>query len=157
MAKCTIVLPDAVIKDFKKIYDNTDRIFGAMTKAGAEVVEQNIRANAPAGIKNSPIMHHLKVSKTYKTPSDGGINNKIAFFYQTGADGYFVNNKKQTVPIDLVLNAFEYGTRARYTSKGGYRGQIVKQPFIRKSFNQRKIEKAMLKAQKEASGGLLDE
>ena len=82
MANFINVLPDDVIKDIQKIYKNSDEIFGSMTQAGARVVEKNIRANAPKGVRNEPkLMNKLKVSRTYKTPSDGGINTKTAFFY----------------------------------------------------------------------------
>ena len=147
MAKFEMILPDEILKDFKKIHDNADDIFGEMTKAGAEVVLKNIVANAPIGIKNEPqIMNKLKLSKVYKTPSDDGINTKIAFYYQ-GKDGYFINKNGQKEPIDLVLKVFEYGRSG---------APFPKQPFIRKSFSKNQIEDAMLKAQKKASGVILD-
>lgn len=140
MARFTMELPKDIMEDFKKIYDNSDEIFGAMTEAGAEVVLQNIKANVPASFKDSKIMNCLKVTKVYKTPSDDGINTKVGFY------GYFENHKGETVPAPLVANVFEYGST-----------KFQKQPFLRKSFRKAQIEKAMLKAQKEASGGLLDE
>lgn len=140
MAKFNMVLPDEVMKDFKKIYDNTDKIFGDMTQAGAEVVEANIKANVPSSFKNSKIMNCLKITRTYKTPSDGGINTKVGFY------GYFENHLGKIVPAPLVANVFEYGS-----------SKVVKQPFLRSSFRKNQIEQAMLKEQKKASGGLLDE
>lgn len=148
MAKMNIVLPDEVIEDFKKIYNNSEKIFGEMTKAGAKVVISNIRANAPEGIKKEPqIMNRLKLSKVYKTPSDDGINTKVAFYYQE-KDGYFINRNGQKEPIDLVLKVFEFGRS---------NAPFPKQPFLRTSFRKNQIEQAMLLAQKKASGGLLDE
>lgn len=148
MAKFEMILPSDIMNDIKKIYDNSNQIFGEMTKAGAKVVEQNIRANAPSGIKKEPqIMKKLKISKVYKTPSDDGINTKIAFYYQ-GKNGYFINSNGQKEPIDLVLKVFEYGRS---------NSPFPKQPFIRKSFRKSQIEQAMLKAQVKASGGILDE
>jgi hypothetical protein len=88
------------------------------------------------------MMRCLKITKTYKTPSDDGINTKVGFY------GYFENEDGKTVPAPLVANVFEYG---RSTST------FPKQPFLRKSFKKSEIEQAMLKAQKQASGGLLDE
>lgn len=160
MARLNMILPDSILKDFEKIYKNSDEIFGAMTQAGAKVVEENIRSNAPRGVRDEPkLMDKLRISRTYKTPSDGGINTKVAFFYGNGSEsGYFNNKNGKKTPIALVLNAFEYGTRERYTNNGLYRGRIetpTKHPFIRKSFKKAQIEKAMLKAQIEASGGLL--
>ena len=140
MAKFEMVLPDDVIKDMKKIYDNSDKIFGGMTKAGAEVVLSNVKANAPEGWKNSAIMNNIGLTKTYKTPSDGGINTKVII------SGYFKNHNGVMTAAPLVANVFEYGST-----------KFNKQPFFRKSFRKQEIEKAMNNAQKELSGGLLDE
>ena len=105
-------------------------------------MESNIRANVPKSIRNSKMMNCLKITKTYKTPSDDGINTKVGFY------GYFQNEDGKTVPAPLVANVFEYG-RSNLP--------FPKQPFMRKSFKKGEIEQAMLKAQKKASGGLLDE
>jgi hypothetical protein len=142
MAKFDMILPDEIMADFKRIYDNTEEIFGEMTKAGAEVVMRNVRANAPKGIKTSPMMNCLKMTDTYKTPSDDGINTKVAFY------GYFINENGKRVPAPLVGNVFEYG-RSNLP--------FPKQPFMRASFNAGQIRAAMLKAQRSESGGLLDE
>lgn len=139
MAKMNMVLPDEVMKDFRKIYDNADKIFGEMTKAGAEVVQSNIKANVPSSFKDSKIMNCLKLTKTYKTPSDGGINTKVGFY------GYFENHLGKRVPAPLVANVFEYGS-----------SKVVKQPYLRQSFRKNQIEQAMLQVQKKASGGLLE-
>lgn len=140
MAKFEMILPDDVMKDMKKIYDNSEKIFGGMTKAGAEVVLNNVKANAPAGWKDSAIMNNIGLTRTYKTPSDGGINTKVII------SGYFRNKNGVTTPAPLVANVFEYGST-----------KFKKQPFFRKSFRKNQIEQAMKKAQKELSGGLLDE
>ena len=140
MAKFEMQLPDDIIKDFQKIYNNSDEIFGKMVQAGAEVVYNNIKANAPSSVKSSDMMNCLKITKVYKTPSDDGINDKVGFY------GYFINKNGKTTPAPLVANVFEYGST-----------KVQKKPFIRKSFRKAQIEKAMLKVQKEASGGLLDE
>lgn len=139
MAKFNLELPIDIMRDIEKIYSNSDEIFGAMTKAGAEVVESNIRANVPASFKNSEIMRCLKITRQYKTPSDDGINTKVGFF------GYFKNKQGRITPAPLVANVFEYG-----------RSNFTKKPFLRKSFRKDQIEKAMLEAQKTASGGLLE-
>ena len=141
MAKFEMQLPDEIMKDFQKVYNNSDKIFGEMTKAGAKVVNDNIRANVPKAIRNSKMMDCLKITKVYKTPSDDGINTKVGFY------GYFVNEEGKTVPAPLVANVFEYGRS---------NAPFPKQPFMRKSFKKGDIEKAMLKAQKQASGGLLE-
>ena len=142
MARFELELPTEIMKDFQKIYDDSDKIFGEMTKAGAEVVEKNIIANVPQSIRNSKMMNCLKMTKVYKTPSDDGINTKVGFY------GYFQNEDGKTVPAPLVANVFEYG-RSNLP--------FPKHPFMRKSFKKADIEAAMLKAQRKASGGLLDE
>lgn len=140
MARFQMQLPTEIIKDFEKIHDNANKIFGGMTKAGAEVVLNNVKANAPTGWKASEIMNNIKLSQTYKTPSDGGINTKVII------SGYFTNKNGVKTPAPLVANVFEYGSV-----------KFPKQPFFRKSFKKTQIEAAMLKAQKELSGGLIDE
>ena len=141
MARFQMELPNDIMKDFQKIFDNSDEIFGKMTEAGAKVVEKNIIANVPQSIRKSNMMKCLKVTKVYKTPSDDGINTKVGFY------GYFQNEDGKTVPAPLVENVFEYG-RSNLPFK--------KHPFMRKSFKKGEIEQAMLKAQREASGGLLE-
>ncbi len=141
MAKFEMELPTEIMKDFEKIYKDSEKIFGEMTRAGAEVVNKNIQANVPQSIRQSKMMDCLKMTRTYKTPSDDGINTKIGFY------GYFVNEDGKTVPAPLVANVFEYGRS---------NAPFPKQPFMRKSFKKNEIKDAMLKAQKRASGGLLE-
>ena len=52
MAQFIMELPNDIIADFRKIYDNYDEIDGEMTKAGAEVVYNNVLANVPNGIRD---------------------------------------------------------------------------------------------------------
>lgn len=142
MAKFKMELPKDIIEQIQKVDANCEKIFGEMTKAGAEVVMQNIKSNAPNGIRNSEMMKCLIMTDIYKTPSDDGINTKVAFY------GYFINENGVRTPAPLVGNVFEYG-------RSGLK--FPKQPFMRQSFNAGQIEKAMLKKQRELSGGLLDE
>ena len=139
MAHFNLELPTDIIKDFEKIYSNSDEIFGKMTRAGAEVVLENIKSNVPKSFVDSEIMNCLKITKTYKTPTDDGINTKVGFF------GYFENKDGKKTPAPLVANVFEYGSTT-----------VTKKPFLRKSFNKSQIEKAMLDEQKKLSGGLLE-
>jgi len=141
MARFEMQLPTEIMKDFQKIYNDSEKIFGEMTKAGADVVHHNIEANLPQSIRKSKMMNCLKVTKVYKTPSDDGINTKVGFY------GYFQNEDGKTVPAPLVANVFEYG-------RSGL--PFPKHPFMRKAFKKGEIEQAMLKAQKRASGGLLE-
>lgn len=141
MAKFNMELPTEIMKDFDKVYKNSEEIFGGMTRAGAEVVYSNVRANIPKSLKDSNIMGCLKLTRVYKTPTDDGINTKVGFY------GYFTNEEGKKTPAPLVANMFEYGSSKR---------KYPKQPFFRKSFRKAQIEEAMLKAQKKLSGGLLE-
>ena len=125
-------LPTEIMKDIEKVYKNADEILGEMTRAGAEVVRSNVESLVPDGIKHSKMMNCLKVTETYRTPSDDGINTKVGFY------GYFENEDGKTTPAPLVANVFEYGRSG---------APFPKQPFMRKSFKKKEIEEAMLKAQ----------
>lgn len=156
MAKFEMELPDEIIKDFKKIYDNSEKIFGGMTRAGAQVVLNNVKTSVPL----SSMASHVKLSKTYKTPSDGGINTKVYFsgylpfkgnrkaFKRRGRKGSDVYTTTKGIPVDFLAQIYEYGRSTR---------PFPKKPFFRKAFKKAQIEKAMIKAQKQLSGGLLDE
>lgn len=156
MARFEIELPTDVIKDLEKVTKDADKIFGEMTKAGAEVVEKNMKASAP-----SELVPHIKTSVVYKTPSDGGINTKVyisgylpfsnpnrKYFSRANGSGKTVRTT-DGVPADFLAKMYEYGR-----SNGN---PFPKKPFMRKAFKKNEIEQAMLKAQKEASGGILDE
>lgn len=154
MANFKVSLPDELINEIKGIEQNTDKIIGEMTRAGAEVVLKNMQANAPPIIAPA-----VKMSKTYKTPTDGGINTKVYIsgyapfkggrtsFIRKGAGGDTYSTNKG-VPLDFLAKIYEYGRSDR---------PFPKRPFVRKSFNKSEIESAMLEAQKRLSGGLLDE
>ncbi len=154
MAQYKSVLPKKVMQEFKKIQGSTEQIFGAMTRAGAEVAQKKIKASAPSDISG-----YTKISKTYRTPSDGGINTAVYLSgYLPFSDPnrkYFTRKAKgrvysttKGVPVDFLAKLYEYG---RSTAP------FPKKPFLRSAFSPNDIEKAMLKAQKEASGGLLDD
>lgn len=155
MAKFQLELPDQIIKDFRKIYENADEIFGEMTKAGAEEVEKQVRNNAPVLLKS-----YVKLTRVYKTPSDGGINTKVylsgyipfsnpnrKYFSRRNRSGGKMYSTTQGVPADFLANIYEYGRSS---------SPFPKKPFFRKSFNKVLIEAAMIKAQKKATGGLLE-
>ena len=148
-------LPTDIMKDFKKIHDNADEIFGAMTRAGAEVAMSNIKATVPV-----PAMaQHVKLTRTYKTPSDDGINTKVYFsgylpfkgnrttFARRNRGGGKMYVTDKGIPVDFLAQVFEYGRSGK---------PFPKKPFVRKAFKKGQLEKAMLDAQKKASGGLLE-
>ena len=154
MAKFELELPEAIMKDLQKIYNNADEIFGEMTKAGAEVALRNAQGNAPA-----TIAQYAKLTKTYKTPTDGGINTKVIFsgylpfsgnrtqFIRSGKKGGKAYATNKGVPVDFLANLYEYGRS---------NAPFPKHPFFRKAFQKAQIEAAMLAAQKKASGGILE-
>lgn len=133
MAKFKQELPNDLIKQFAALEKNTDKMLEEMTEAGAKVVYQNVKASVPASWHASNIMRCIKITKPYKTPSDDGINTKVAIY------GYFINRNKERIPAPLVANVTEYGR-----SNSPY----PKRPFLRKSFKKAQIEKAMEQVQK---------
>lgn len=124
-------LPTELIKMFEELETNTEQMLADMVSAGADVVKQNVAAKLPSELK--PLAeNNLKVTRVYKTPSDGAINQQVVI------SGYFQNKRGKLTPAPLVANLFEYGR-----SNSPY----PKKPFFRASFNKQQIEKAMLKAQ----------
>ena len=128
MAKFKAELPNDIIKQLETLDKNTDKMLEEMTQAGAAVALEAIKAGVPASWYSSNIMKCLKVTRSYKTPSDDGVNTKVAFY------GYFINGKGKRTPAPLVANVTEYGR-----SNSPY----PKRPFLRKAFNKSKITKAM--------------
>lgn len=131
MAGFNLELPEDLINNLKTISNNTDEMFGRMTKAGAEVVYKNVVNNMKSSFKSTDSLKKgLRISRTFKTKSDDGINTKVGFY------GY----NEKGIPIPLIALAREYGTS---------RGE-KKKPFFRKAFNNKsEIETSMLKVQEE--------
>ena len=127
MARFDSELPNDLIKQFEALDVDTERMLGSMTKVGAELVYKNVMSNMPESFKGSNIMKCLKKTRVYKTPSDDGINTKVAFY------GYFKNKRGVERPAPQIAAIFEKGTST-----------VAKQPFMRKSFKKTEIEKAML-------------
>lgn len=143
MAKLEMEIADDVLKDISFIESHATTIFGGMTKAGAEYVREQVVAGMPEGMKRAGLASAVKVTRTYRTPSDDGINNKVVM------GGYFTNRNGKKTPIPLVANLFEYGSSS---------GKYPKKPFFRKAFRKKSQIEAIMKAkQKELSGGLLDD
>jgi hypothetical protein len=133
MASFKAELPNDIIKQIEKLEGSTEKMLSEMTEAGARLVYENIKTSVPRSWYDSNIMKCLKITKTYKTPSDDGVNTKVAFY------GYFINEDGRKTPAPLVANVTEYGrSNAPYP----------KHPFLRRSFNKAQIEKAMLAVQK---------
>ena len=136
MARFSAELPNDLIKLFEGLKKNCTDIFGEMVEAGAETVYRNVQSNMSKSFKTtSSLEKGLKKTRVYKTPSDDGINVKVAFY---GYDSDKVTKKYPNgVPIPLIAMAREYGTSS------GER----KKPFFRKSFKKKEIEQAMKRVQ----------
>lgn len=130
MAGFNVELPSGLISDLNKIVDNSEKMFGEMTRAGAEIVYKSVKSNMKGSFKSTRSLDKgLKITKTYRTLSDDGINTKVGFYGYTD-DG---------TPIPLIAMAREYGTS---------RGER-KKPFFRKAFKQESaIRSAMMEVQK---------
>ena len=129
MAGFNVELPNELIKSFQELEANTEEMLSDMTRAGAEVVYKQVKSNMKSSFKSTESLEKgLKITKSYRTPSDDGINTKVGFY------GY----DKDGIPIPLKALAREYGTS---------RGE-KKKPFFRKAFRQESaITNAMMKAQ----------
>jgi hypothetical protein len=149
MARFKAELPTELIKELETLNKNTEKMLGEMTKAGAEVAYVNVVSNMKKAFKDpDELIQSLKVTKTYKTPSDDGINNKVAVYgYIKKGKTYKRKNsykkKKATtyesdgVPASLVVIQREYGNS---------RGE-KKIPIFRPAFKKSQLESAMLKVQ----------
>lgn len=133
MATYKAELPNEIIKEINKLAGDTEIMLEDMTQAGARIVYENIKVGVPQSWFDSNIMRCLQITKTYKTPSDDGVNTKVAFY------GYFQNRNNKKTPAPLVVNVTEYGR-----SNSPY----PKHPFVRRAFKKSQIEKAMLAVQK---------
>ena len=129
MAGFSAELPNELIKSFQELENNTEEMLSEITRAGAEVVYKQVKANMKNSFKSTESLEKgLKITKSYRTPSDDGINTKVGFY------GY----DEDGIPIPLKALAREYGTS---------RGE-KKKPFFRKAFRQESaITNAMKKAQ----------
>ena len=146
MAKFKCELPTQLINELTKLEQNTPKMMEEMTKAGAEVVKNNVIQNMKSSFKDSKKLEpYLRITRTYRT-KDGSINTKIGFYgyYKKGSKSFKVTSKKgkeysyDGVPVPLIVRAREFGS-----SNGE-----SKKPFFRKSFNKSQIESEMLKVQK---------
>lgn len=132
MAKFQADVPTELMKTFEMIGANAQKMLEDMTKAGAEVVYVNVLADVPDSFRDSDIMNCLQVTRAYVTPSDDGVNTKVAFY------GYFINKRGVKTAAELVCNLYEYGRSTE---------DFPKHPFMRKAFRKDQIEAAMMKVQ----------
>nr|DAG56532.1 MAG TPA: hypothetical protein [Caudoviricetes sp.] len=132
MAKFESELPTELMQLFEHLEADTQQMLEEMTQEGAKTVLANVNANVPSSFHSSNIMGCLQMTRPYETPSDGGINTKVAFY------GYFANEDGKKTPAPLVCNLFEYGRSS---------SPYPKHPFMRKSFKKGQIEAAMRKVE----------
>lgn len=147
MAKLKLDLPTDLIKQFETLEKNSDGILGKATKAGAEVVYNNIKKNMTSSFSpstKSKMEAGLKITRTYKSSKKETIGNFVGFygyipfsdpnrkfFSRKGAGGSIYKTDKG-VPRDFLAQVAEYGTSS-----------IDKKPFIRKSAKRKEVEDAM--------------
>lgn len=130
MAKFKAELPIDIIQSFEKLESSCQEMIGEMTKAGAKTVYKKAVVNMRKSFKHSADLEKcLKITKTYKTPSDGGVNTKIGIY------GYLRGDKSKPAP--LIANSREHGN-----SRGEKR-----KPFFKKSFVKSDIEREMTRVQ----------
>lgn len=132
MARFDSEIPKELMDQLNSLDENSEKMMREMTDAGAEVVMNNVKSNMRKVFKDASRLEKCLVkTRSYKTPSDDGINTKVAFY------GYFTNAQGKKVPAPLVAQAREYGTAS---------GE-AKKPFFRKSFKKKQIESAMKEVQ----------
>lgn len=163
MAKFVANLPADILKDIDFVQKNAIDIFKGMTKAGAEVAADNMRVGATRafpGSLSASVNAKLRVTKSYETRRRE-ITTKAAYYgYIPRRDGSRVRIRGGSypgVPVPLLCNLVEYGTSGAMPEplKRYWSGR--KSPFIRAAFSRTSsIREAMLTAQKELSGGLLE-
>lgn len=133
MAKFEGATTDELMKQFKRLGLDVEKMTEEMVEAGAQVARDQIASRIPSSFRESLTSENITVSKVYRTPSDGGVN------CQAQIVGYFINKNGKKTPAPLVANMFEYGSTSR---------KYPKASFLRASFPKSQIEKAMLEVQK---------
>lgn len=134
MAQFDSILPNELMADLEKleadIYWITDEMLEAAARKVKKRIQRNMRKQRVFKSTHS-LEKGLKITKVYETKTDNAKNIKIGFY------GYDRTKKSATypkgVPIPLIALAREYGTSS---------GE-AKRPFLRKSFVEQEIEKAM--------------
>lgn len=142
--------PKELIKELEKLGKDAEKMMGEMTRAGANVVFENVKGRMKIAFKTpNSLIESLQITKTYKSPSDDGINTKVAVY------GYIHPEKKFT-----RRNRYKGKKGKKYTSQGVPAPFVVVQrefgnsrgekkiPIFRPSFNSKQIESEMFKVQK---------
>lgn len=153
MAIVDMEVPNNIIKQFANLADEAEEMIKEMTKAGAGTAASNARASAPL----PEIAGAVKLTRVYRTPSDGGIATKVYIsgylpfkgkrksFSRRNRQGGTMYTTDKGIPLDFLANLYEYG---RSTAP------FPKKPFFRKSFNHGQITAAMNEVQERYLGGM---
>jgi HK97 gp10 family phage protein len=98
----------------------------ALRAAGAPIYTDMV-ANAPPHIKDSVEIGDKLTSRQAKLNNRSGNKANVEVFVGVS---YKLGQKGRTAHL------FEFGTRMRYRSSGGYTGRIAAQPFVRPAWDQ---------------------
>ena len=166
MAKFEAGLPTDILKDVEFVENNAVDIFKGMTKAGAEVAAQNMRNRVGHAFKGSVAVQSnagLKVTKPYETKRREIATGARFYGYIPKKDGKPFKVKgysyNQGVPRPLLVALADEGKSVSSSMVRVFRDYWNghKYPITIPAFaNSAPIEAAMLKAQKELSGGRLE-
>lgn len=165
MAKFEAGMPNDILDDVNFVANNSVKIFGGMTRAGAKVAKKNIEngtKKAFDGKLAATMNSKLKLTRTYETPSDKAINTKVAFYgYIPRKNGSKVKIKGKYsyngVPAPLLAALREHGASSGGAMPAPFKKYWRKHVFVRPAFEDKGIEKAMLEEQRRLSGGILDD
>lgn len=141
MARFKMEIPAEQIREMELLTNNCETMISEMCMAGAEIVKSKIYQGMPAELKKYANAQTLNVTKSYVMQSTGA---RAVYIWLGGykKDKNGKDNSKaddRGTALELIANMFEYGSKKR---------KYPKQPFLRKAFHKRDIERAMLKAQK---------
>lgn len=131
MAKFNGEIDTDTLKQLQSRDQDANKMMSEMVQAGAEVAIGNVQTNMGRSFSNTRhLLAGLRITRTYRTPSDDGINAKVGFWgtHPTKKDG-----AGRPVALALIAMAREYGT---------VRGERAV-PFFRRSFNKGAINSAM--------------
>lgn len=172
MAKFKAELPNDLIKQFERLAEGgASKMLEEMTKAGAEVAYNNVQKNMKKSFKDtSRLEKTLRITRTYRTKSDDGVNTKVGFYgYLEGTEGKTTKftrtktygklnkkgkviwqNRKRVGQTSTKTYSHDYGVPAPLVAiarEYGTSSGEKKKPFFRKSFKKAEITQAMLKVQ----------
>lgn len=141
MARTTITMPEATLRQIEKLSTQTDELADDVLKAGAEIVEPVMRANLQASIghgedtsrSTGQLASALGISPM-KTDGNGNHNIKVGF----------AENRTDGRPNALLAVILEYGSSTRRAH-----------PFLNKTRNATKgsVVEAMKNRLEAAIGG----